>query len=58
MGLTNFSNLASEYLECSRCKKKYIGYSGDILKQLDVGHRSLFPAIQTYRYVTEFQMMV
>ncbi|KAL2087162.1 hypothetical protein ACEWY4_018221 [Coilia grayii] len=43
-------DLATEYLECKRCLKKYPAWSEDILGQLDLGHRSQFPALLTYRY--------
>jgi len=49
--LDGFYTLASEYLECGKCNKKYISWSDAILDQLDVGHRSQFPAILTYKYV-------
>ncbi|XP_076851096.1 uncharacterized protein LOC143501317 [Brachyhypopomus gauderio] len=48
----NFSGwyfMATEYLECRRCKKKVAGWSQDILDQLDPVHREMFPAILTYR---------
>jgi len=49
LDVDGFYNLASEYLECTSCKGRYISWSDDILRQLDVGHRRLFPAILTYR---------
>ncbi|KAL6473041.1 hypothetical protein MHYP_G00192290 [Metynnis hypsauchen] len=42
--------MATEYLECHRCRKKVAGWSLDILEQLDPAHRAMFPAILTYRY--------
>ncbi|KAL6473055.1 hypothetical protein MHYP_G00192430 [Metynnis hypsauchen] len=41
--------MATEYLECHRCRKKVAGWSLDILEQLDPAHRAMFPAILTYR---------
>ncbi|XP_076836386.1 uncharacterized protein LOC143482023 isoform X1 [Brachyhypopomus gauderio] len=41
--------MATEYLECRRCKKKVAGWSQDILDQLDPVHREKFPVILTYR---------
>ncbi|XP_051789777.1 uncharacterized protein LOC127529631 [Erpetoichthys calabaricus] len=41
--------MATEYLECRRCKKKVAGWSQDILDQLHCTHRDQFPAILTYR---------
>ncbi|XP_076833000.1 uncharacterized protein LOC143477983 [Brachyhypopomus gauderio] len=40
--------MATEYLECRRCKKMMAGWSQDILDQLDPVHREKFPAILTY----------
>ncbi|KAJ7983774.1 hypothetical protein DPEC_G00371500, partial [Dallia pectoralis] len=41
--------MGTEYLECSRCKKKWASWSLDVLNQLDPSHRAKFPAILTYR---------
>ncbi|XP_076842439.1 uncharacterized protein LOC143487016 [Brachyhypopomus gauderio] len=41
--------MATEDLECHRCKKKVAGWSQDILDQLDPVHREKFPVILTYR---------
>lgn len=51
LDISSFYHLATEYLECSKCHKKYIGWSNALLGQLDIGHRSHFPAIVTYRFV-------
>ncbi|KAK0140599.1 hypothetical protein N1851_022414 [Merluccius polli] len=40
--------MATEYLECRRCKKKVAAWSQEIVGQLGEGHRALFPAILTY----------
>ena len=37
--LDSFYYLATEYLECSGCKRKVISWSDGILNQLNVGHR-------------------
>ncbi|XP_036943164.1 uncharacterized protein LOC119012987 [Acanthopagrus latus] len=50
LDIDGWYDLATEYLECKRCSKKYPAWSEDILGQLDVGHRSKFPALLTYRY--------
>ncbi|XP_060774463.1 uncharacterized protein LOC132884641 [Neoarius graeffei] len=50
LDIDRWYDLATEYLECKRCSKKYPAWSEDILAQLDVGHRSQFPALLTYRY--------
>ncbi|KAK0141506.1 hypothetical protein N1851_021392 [Merluccius polli] len=49
--------LATEYLECKGCSKKYPGWSEDILGQLDMGHRSQFPALLTYRYSCDIRVL-
>lgn len=42
--------MVAEYLACGKgCKRKVISWSADILGQLDVGHRSQFPAILTLK---------
>ncbi|XP_055075101.2 uncharacterized protein [Misgurnus anguillicaudatus] len=50
LDIDGWYDLATEYLECKRCKKKYPAWSENILEQLDMGHRSQFPALLTYRY--------
>jgi len=57
LDIDGFYHLASEYLECGKCHRKVIAWSGDILQQLDVGHRSLFPAILTYRYACDLKVV-
>lgn len=49
LDIDGWYDLATEYLECKRCTKKYPAWSEDILGQLDMGHRSQFPALLTYR---------
>lgn len=49
LGVAGYYSLASEYLECSACKRKVISWSEAVLKQLDVGRRQQFPALLTYR---------
>ena len=41
MDIDSYYNMASEYLECSKCKKRFISWSDVILRQLDIGHRRL-----------------
>ena len=50
-------NLAAEYLECSKCKSKFISWSAPIVNQLDVGHRSQFPLIITYNYACDMRVV-
>ena len=49
LAYNGFYNLVSEYLECTKCKKRYISWSDAVLNQLSLRHRSKFPAILTYR---------
>ena len=49
LDIDTFYNMATEYLECPRCKRKVIAWSTLILDQLDVSHRCQFPAILTYQ---------
>ena len=49
LDVDNYYYLGTEYLQCSRCLKKVIGWSEAILQQLDVGHRYMFPAILTHK---------
>ncbi|KAG9278289.1 hypothetical protein AMEX_G6133, partial [Astyanax mexicanus] len=50
-------DMAMEYMECRRCKRKYTSWSGKLLKQLDPGHRSYFPAILTYRLSCDMRVV-
>ena len=50
LDIDRYFHLAAEYLECGNCHKKYISWSRVILDQLDIGHRSKFPVILTYKY--------
>eukprot|EP00057_Strongylocentrotus_purpuratus_P014295 XP_011668769.1 PREDICTED: uncharacterized protein LOC105440394 [Strongylocentrotus purpuratus] len=57
LDIDGWYNMASEYLECKTCKKKYISWSNEILKQLDVGHRVQFPAVLTYPYTCDLRVV-
>jgi len=57
LGLESYYNLAAEYLECSRCKKKYISWDERIIKQLDLAHQLHFPAVLTYQYGCDKQVV-
>ncbi|XP_058857710.1 uncharacterized protein LOC117430939 [Acipenser ruthenus] len=48
LSIDGWYDVATEYLECHRCKKKVAGWSSHVLNQLDPAHRSHFPAILTY----------
>ena len=41
--------MATEYLECRRCRRKVAAWSQEVVRQLGEGHRALFPAILTYK---------
>lgn len=49
LDVADYYIMVTEYLRCSRCEGKYIGWSNVIVKQLDEGHRRLFPVVLTYR---------
>ena len=51
LDIDGYFYMGCEYLECTGCTKKLPAWSYVLLQQLDVGHRVLFPAILTYRYV-------
>ena len=54
LDLDGYYHMGTEYLECGGCHKKYAAWSAVILNQLDLGHRSQFPALLTYRWVSYF----
>lgn len=41
--------MATEYLECPRCKKKVAGWSQGIIRQLHPTYSCQFPAVLTYK---------
>ncbi|KAK3095078.1 hypothetical protein FSP39_010032 [Pinctada imbricata] len=45
--------MAAEYLECGGCSRKYISWNIQVVQQLDVGHQMQFPAVLTYRYACD-----
>ncbi|KAL8622718.1 hypothetical protein ACOMHN_009352 [Nucella lapillus] len=45
--------LMAEYLECRQCSRKVPSWHESLLAQLDLGHRSRFPAVLTYRYAAD-----
>lgn len=49
LDIDGWYDMATEYLECKRCLKKFPAWSAELLNQLDIAHRSQFPAILTYR---------
>ena len=57
LDLDGFYSLATEYLECGKCKRKVISWSQGILDQLDVGHRKQFPIIITYNYACDMRVV-
>jgi hypothetical protein len=46
-------NMAAEYYECSKCKKKFISWSLPLVKQLTLGQQLQFPCVLTYRYTCD-----
>ena len=57
LDLDSFYNLASEYLVCSKCKRKAIAWSLPVVNQLDVGHRRQFPLSVTYNYACDMRVV-
>ncbi|XP_064856843.1 uncharacterized protein LOC135559888 [Oncorhynchus nerka] len=49
--------MGTEYLECRLCKKLLAGWSLEVLNQLDTSHRSMFPAILTYRLSCDLKVV-
>ena len=49
--------MASEYLKCTRCKRRYISWSDAVLSQLSLRRRAKFPAILTYRYACDMEVV-
>ncbi|XP_071963285.1 uncharacterized protein [Antedon mediterranea] len=49
--------LATEYLECPNCHAKQIGWSNNILEQLDLPHRLQFPAVLSYRLACDNRVL-
>ena len=47
--MDNYYYMATEKLECKLCNKKYAALSADIMAQLSLSERDLFPAIMTNR---------
>lgn len=49
--------VASEYLACRRCKRKVISWSHDLVSQLDIGDKVLFPFILTLKLACDFEVI-
>ena len=56
LDMDGFYHLAAEYLECTKCKKKLISWSGAITRQLDLGHRVQFPVLLTYQSACDLRV--
>ena len=56
LDMDGFYHLAAEYLECTKCKKKLISWSGAITRQLDLGHRVQFPVLLTYQFACDLRV--
>ncbi|XP_068424608.1 uncharacterized protein [Clinocottus analis] len=50
--------MATEYLECRRCKKKVGGWSQGIIRQLSPTHSCQFPAVLTYKLSCDMRVLV
>ncbi|XP_071962853.1 uncharacterized protein [Antedon mediterranea] len=49
--------LATEQLRCSNCKQRQIGWSENILKQLDLAHRLQFPVVLSYHLACDNRVL-
>jgi len=58
LDIEGYYNIASEYLEGTKRRKRVISWSDAILCQRDIAHRHLFTAILTYRSVFLLQLLV
>ena len=50
LGKKSYYSIVAEYLECTACEKKYTSWDDRIVSQLDLAHQQIFPAVLTYRY--------
>ncbi|XP_056450023.1 uncharacterized protein LOC130385530 [Gadus chalcogrammus] len=50
--------MATEYLECRRCRRKVAAWSQEVVRQLGEGHRALFPAILTYKLACDRRVII
>ncbi|XP_034386340.1 uncharacterized protein LOC117729430 [Cyclopterus lumpus] len=50
--------MATEYLECRRCKKKVGGWSQGIIRQLAPQYSCQFPAVLTYKLSCDLRVVV
>ncbi|XP_077959181.1 uncharacterized protein LOC120819758 [Gasterosteus aculeatus] len=50
--------MATEYLECRRCKKKVGGWSQGIIRQLSPTHSCQFPAVLTYKLSCDMRVVI
>ncbi|XP_062239342.1 uncharacterized protein LOC133949157 [Platichthys flesus] len=50
LDLDSWYFMGTEHLECGSCKRKYAAWAQDILGQVEMGNRSLFPAVLTYKW--------
>ena len=57
LDVDGYYNLASEYLECSKCSRKVISWSPSVVKQLDIGHRLQFPVLVTHKYACDIRVI-
>ncbi|XP_061843796.1 uncharacterized protein [Nerophis lumbriciformis] len=49
LDLSNWYYMATEYLECHACHKKYVTWASNIVGQLSTAKQAEFPAILTYK---------
>ena len=49
LDIDSYFYMATEYLYCKKCNKKYAAWNYVLIEQLSVGYQREFPAVLTYR---------
>ena len=57
LDLESYYYVASECLECTNCKTKFISWSDVIVKQLCLAHQSMLSVLFTYRYAVDYRVV-
>lgn len=57
VGVTGSYFMVAEYLACKACKRKVISWSHNVVSQLDIGHRTMFPCILTSKLGCDMQVV-
>lgn len=57
VGVSGTYFMVAEYLACKGCKRKVISWTGNIIRQLDIGHRVQFPCLLTSKLGCDMQVV-